>query len=206
MTYLDIFMPEPEKIKQSMIGNRYILVQQTINLVQEDPWRMNCLRSARSINAPDWYLAAGFLRNLIWDHLHGKVSPTPLSDVDFVYYDREDTSIESEEKLLAKLSVLLPDVPWEVRNQARMHTRNSDRPYRDTESAISHWVEIPTCVGITLDKNDALRILAPFGLEENWSLKVRPNQFYYHSPDIFRRRAKRKLWLEYWPKLEIIRV
>ena len=47
-------------------------VEQTASILRKDSVRMQCLRAARSLNLPDWYLGAGFLRNAIWDYLHEK--------------------------------------------------------------------------------------------------------------------------------------
>ena len=65
-------------------------IQKTTSLLLNDTFRMNCLRAAREIALPDWYLGAGFLRNAIWDHLHQKHEMTPLNDVDLVYFDPEN--------------------------------------------------------------------------------------------------------------------
>ncbi|WP_370646549.1 nucleotidyltransferase family protein, partial [Photobacterium sp. OFAV2-7] len=67
--------------------------EKTSQLLVGDELRMACLEAARTLKLPDWYLGAGFLRNAIWDHLHGKTSMTPLNDVDVVYFDAEDTSL-----------------------------------------------------------------------------------------------------------------
>ena len=164
---------------------------------------MACLEAARTLKLPDWYLGAGFLRNAIWDHLHGKTSMTPLNDVDVVYFDAEDTSLETETEAEASLRRLLPDVEWEVRNQARMHARHGHKPYSSTTEGISKWVEVPTCVGVRLESDQSFRFTAPFGIDENWSLKVRINPD-NSRPVIFQQRIAEKQWLKLWPKLQIL--
>ena len=91
------------------------LVDRTIELVRADAWRMECLQAVCSLRLPDWYAAAGFLRNAIWDALHDKPDRTPLNDIDVVYYDSgiplqvaEDQEVEIE----AALRRLLPERPW----------------------------------------------------------------------------------------------
>ena len=59
-------------------------------LLRADPLRMACLWAARELALPDWALGAGFVRNLIWDHLHHKAVPTPLNDIDLIYLDKTD--------------------------------------------------------------------------------------------------------------------
>ena len=60
-----------------------LLIQQWL---VNDSQRMQALHIAGSCNLPDWCLAAGFVRNLVWDQLHGYPQPTPLNDFDFIYF------------------------------------------------------------------------------------------------------------------------
>jgi len=66
------------------------LQAQTEALLRADDQRMDCLRAARELALPDWALGAGFIRNLIWDHLHRKSVPTALNDIDLIYLDNAD--------------------------------------------------------------------------------------------------------------------
>ena len=175
----------------------------TVSLLQHDIWRMACLEAGCAAGADDWYLAAGFVRNLIWDYLHSKKAATPLGDVDFVYFNDLDTSLGAEEGLRARLVELMPEAVWQVRNQARMHILNSHRPYLDSEDAMAHWPEVPTCVGATLKDDGTVAIVAPFGLDENWTLNVRPNPKVSYPPELFIRRVKEKDWMKIWPNLTV---
>lgn len=174
----------------------------TAQLLMADEFRMACLHAAQAVALPDWYLGAGFLRNAIWDHLHNKVHMTPLNDVDLVYFDADDISQQSERDIEAQLSALVPDVEWEVRNQARMHLRHGHQPYSSTSEGIAQWVEVPTCVGVRLEADGSLSFIAPFGLEENWSLAVRINPD-NPKPEVFTQRIAEKNWLQNWPCLNV---
>lgn len=176
------------------------VIEQTNLLIKGDEFRMNCLTVARTLALPNWYLAAGFLRNAIWDHLHSKPEITPLNDIDLVYFDTEDLSHDTELRYQNHLNSALPHINWEVRNQARMHLNHGHSPYQSTEHAIAHWVEVPTCVGVHLGVDDQLTFCAPFGLEENWSLNVALNP-QFPQPDVFTQRVHKKNWLTIWPKL-----
>ncbi|WP_245823863.1 nucleotidyltransferase family protein [Photobacterium proteolyticum] len=177
--------------------------EKTSQILVRDELRMACLEVARMLELPDWYLGAGFLRNAIWDHLHSKTVMTPLNDVDVVYFDARDTSPKTESNIEASLRRLLPDVEWEVRNQARMHARHGHQPYSSTTEGIARWIEVPTCVGVRLESDQSFTFTAPFGLEENWSLMVRVNP-YNPRPEIFQQRIVEKRWLKLWPKLQIL--
>src|SRR5260221_7689566 len=91
-----------------------------VDIIAQHPVGMEQLRSVRSLALPDWCIAAGFVRNRVWDHLHGIVPPRPTADIDVLYYDAADLSKETEQGFEARLSALVL-APWQVRNQARMH-------------------------------------------------------------------------------------
>jgi len=132
-----------------------------------------------------------------------KASVVLLNDVDVVYYDREDSGAVDEAQIEAALTARRPEVTWEARNQARMHLRNGHAPYRDSAHAIEHWIETPTCVGVRIGRGRELEIVAPYGLAENWSLRVTPNPRIRYPAALFNRRVREKRWLEHWPRLQV---
>lgn len=58
-------------------------------LIREDKWMMELLKCAKSLNLPDWWICAGFVRSKIWDVLHGFNERTTLPDIDVIYYDEK---------------------------------------------------------------------------------------------------------------------
>ena len=101
---------------------------------------MKQLRAARSLGLTDWCIAAGFVRNRVWDHLHGIAPPTPLADIDVLYYDAWDLSKAPEQAYEARLNALEP-APWQVRNQARMHVWKNLPQHKDTADSMIYWLE-----------------------------------------------------------------
>lgn len=180
-----------------------MMVTETEEVLRGDAWRMECLQAVESLHLPDWYVAAGFLRNAIWDLLHEKPERTSLNDVDVVYHDAADLSIKTEDDIQSLLRAIFPDANWEIRNQARMHLRNHHPPYRNTEHAIAHWPETQTCVGARIEPDGNLKIAAPYGIAENWSLRVTPNPVVPYPAALFNERMRSKRWLEHWPKLHV---
>ena len=172
-------------------------------LLRADDRRMDCLRAARALALPDWALGAGFVRNLIWDHLHRKPAPTPLNDIDLVYLDKRDPEGRAEADHEAWLNTRLPDQRWEVRNQARMHVRQQVPPFGSTLEALGHWVEVPTCIGVRLLADDGFEWLAPYGFAPNWSLRVDPNPRCRQESRVFTERVKAKGWQQIWPDLVV---
>ena len=68
---------------------------------------MEQLRAVRSLALPDWCIAAGFLRNRVWDHLHGIAPARPPVDIDVIYFDASDPAGEREAGYEAQLSGIL---------------------------------------------------------------------------------------------------
>ncbi|MED5424850.1 MAG: nucleotidyltransferase family protein, partial [Pseudomonadota bacterium] len=58
-------------------------------IIKRDPFRMRCLRALRALDLPQGYIGAGFVRNAIWDELHARATPTPLNDIDVIYFSGE---------------------------------------------------------------------------------------------------------------------
>jgi hypothetical protein len=180
-----------------------------LRLIAADCRRMAVLRTVRDLQLPDCWVGAGFVRAIAWDHLHGYDRPTPLADVDVVYFDRDVTCRSVEEDHERRLAALWPEnrpaVPWSVRNQARMHLRNGDAPYADTADALSHWLETPTAVAVRLKRDDGLDLLAPFGVADLYAMRVAP------TPHALGRRmadycerVKSKPWTRQWPRVRIV--
>ena len=176
--------------------------KRVIKWIEADEYRMSALKLASSLGLHDWCLAAGFVRNLIWDHLHGATATTPLNDIDLIYHSTEDlaqaTDLVYERKLIG-----LSTHPWSVKNQARMHERNADQPYRSCADAMTFWVEVETAVGAYYSLTDGVKLLTPFGLQANFSSTITMNKK-RPKPEAFVNRIATKHWIKQWPKLEII--
>jgi len=173
------------------------------NLLESDPDLRRRLDLVASLALPDGWIGAGFVRNAVWDVLHGRMpDPSRLGDVDVVYFDRDDAGAERDRALEHRLRGLDPQVCWSVKNQARMHLRNCDRPYRDTADAIAHWPETATAVAARL-VGDQVEIIAPYGVDDLLGLVVRPTPAFRHKLDISRERMASKDWISRWPKLTV---
>lgn len=163
---------------------------QTTALLQHDVFRLRCLQAVRSLALPDWYIAAGFVRNAIWDAAH-QLPMTPLQDIDVVYFDAQDLSTDREAEAEAQLNVLFPEQRFEVRNQARMHVKHGHAPYQNCADGIRRWVEQATCIAVRLTEHNQLELYAPFGLALNWSLHVSMNPK-FPQPEVFCQRVLAK--------------
>jgi hypothetical protein len=181
------------------------LARRVAAIVAADDWSMARLRHVRTLGLPDWAIGAGFVRALVWDRLTGKAARTPLGDVDVVYFDPDDPDGAREIAVEAELTRRDPGPPWSVKNQARMHRRNLDRPYRSTVDALGFWLETPTCVAVRLEPDDALAVLAPHGLEDLFALRIAPTPAGRAKLDKYRMRLDTKGWATTWPRLTLDR-
>jgi uncharacterized protein len=126
----------------------------------------------------------------------------PSGDIDVIWFDAEQIEKSCDEAAATALRAQRPDLPWSVKNQARMHFRNGDRPYRSSLDAMCHWPETATAVAITLHGDDALELAAPFGVNDLLAMVVRPTpHFQAHRLDAYRERQRAKNWSARWPRL-----
>ena len=172
-------------------------------LIEGDPWRMEVLRCVDGLMLPDYAIGAGFVRAAVWDKITNKPTPTSLDDIDALYFDAGNLGEEVDKQIERQLRVLMPSVPWSVKNQARMHLRNGDEPYHNTEHAISFWLETPTCVAARLDKFGNVTLIAPHGIDDLINLRVRPTRRGREKFDQYIERVTGKNWLKHWPNLVI---
>ncbi|MEZ5823942.1 MAG: nucleotidyltransferase family protein [Geminicoccaceae bacterium] len=175
------------------------------DLLRRDDEAMACLRAVRGIGNGRLWIGAGFIRNRVWDHLHGYARPTPLNDIDVLGFEPDDPEGRHEERLEERLNALLPGRCFEVRNQARMHERHGDPPYSDIADALAHWMETPTAVAVRMNGNDHMEFVHPVGLGDLMDMIVRPTPARACSLAGFDARMAKKRWPEIWPMVRIRR-
>lgn len=171
--------------------------------LRADTFRWQCLQIVRDVLPVQAWLAAGFIRNLVWDHQHGYLRPTPLPDIDVIYLDlllqEPARDYHYETLLTAQL-----DTGWQVRNQAHMAARQQHAPYPDCASAIRHWPETATCYAVRLDADNQLHWLAPLGWAPLFSGEVVRNPLFTGGDTIWQQRLQQKMWRQRWPQLRLI--
>ena len=70
---------------------------------------------------------------------------------------------------------------------------SASRPIASLEAGIAAWPETATCVGVSLGRDDALRILCPHGLSDLYALILRPSPA-LADPALFAQRLRAKLY------------
>ncbi|WP_299811192.1 nucleotidyltransferase family protein [uncultured Shewanella sp.] len=174
----------------------------------EDDYRLKALLIAEQLKLNDWMLAAGFVRNLVWDKLHN--IQTELNDIDFIYFDPNDISASRDSEIEAELNRVAPIYPWSVKNQARMHLRNQHQQYASSLDAMSYWPEKQTAVGVSCQlaafstsvdsiESAGLALHSPFDLSCLFDLSLQHNPKAKQA--LFEQRLRLKGWLQSYPKL-----
>lgn len=176
-------------------------MKEIVELVKKDSMRLKALASVQRLDLPQCYVAAGFVRNLIWDNLHNKVDASPLNDIDVVYFDVEEQNPNAYLQYELLLTQWMPEVNWQVRNQATMHQRNGDRAYLSTQDAMSFWPEKETAVGIRQIAKNTFECIASYGFESLLNGEVTHNP--KRELKTFTSRIEAKRWLETWPNLQV---
>ncbi|MCU5605577.1 nucleotidyltransferase family protein [Bacillus thuringiensis] len=177
-----------------------------IRLIENDEWMMNVLQMAKSLELPDWWVCAGFVRSKIWDTLHDYEAKTAMPDVDVIYYHSLHQDEIYEQSLETKLMNIDATIPWSVKNQARMHVVNNMPPYSSSVNAISKFPETATALGVTLDELNNVILTAPCGIEDVLSLQVRPTAHFLKSKErlhMYKNRVIKKNWQSKWPNITI---
>lgn len=167
-----------------------------------DPARRAALEAVRALALPDCWVGAGFVRDAVWGHLHGDASAPIAGDVDVIWFDPARASACVDVALEQDLGSAAPGYDWSVRNQARMHLRNGDAPYRSACDAMRYWPETATAVAVRLADDGNLNVIAPFGLADLFAARLVPTAgFAVRKRTIFDRRVEQKRWLERYPLL-----
>jgi uncharacterized protein len=69
------------------------------------------------LGLPDAWIGAGFIRNSVWDVLHGcGIDVSRHADVDVLFFDRNDPGKEQEADIERRLRAVAPGIPWSVKN------------------------------------------------------------------------------------------
>lgn len=173
------------------------------DIIRADAWRMDVLRAVAALDLNDCWVGAGFVRSRVWDVLSGHADAFKIDDVDVIYHDVSDITEAREKEYDTALAQAMPGVPWSCKNQARMHQKAGlETPHATTEDGLRHWTETATAVAVRLDRNNGFHILSPFGLEDLFSMTVRPTPFFADSRRrIYEIRRLQKKWDTRWPSL-----
>lgn len=187
------------------------LETELIAIVRADPGLMQVLTTVRSLDLPDWRLVSGAVYQAVWNSKTGRPRGYGVKDYDLAYFDGSDLSYEAEDMVIQRVASAF-DEPLrgqvEVRNQARVpiwFEAKFGEPYpplTTTDEALERFVAPAFAVGVRLEEDDEISVVAPFGLEDVFNLTIRPNPNRPLAKDWERVVEKAKMR---WPELTILR-
>ena len=183
--------------------------QELTHLIRSTPWLMSILETVRRCNPPDWLVGAGVIRNLVWDHLHQYQTPTPLADIDVIFFDPQDVRPERDRMVQQQLAQQLPHIPWEATNQAAVHLWYEEvfgfsvPPLHSSAEAVGTWPETATSVAVRLLATDEISIVAPCGLTDLFNMVLRRNPCRV-TREQFVQRLHAKQILRKWSHVHVI--
>ena len=154
-----------------------------IEIVRASPTLMRVLHLARDLDLPDWRLVAGAVYQTVWNSLTGRDPDYGVKDYDLCYFDA-DPSWDAEDVQIKRAAAVFPPPlasMVEVRNQSRVHLwfeQKFGEPYSAlirTDDMLERFVCPAFSVGVRLDADGRIDVAAPFGLEDLFALRLRPN-------------------------------
>lgn len=153
-------------------------------ILRDAPSLMHVMTVARRLALPDWLIFSGAIYQKVLNHLTGRDPDHGLKDYDLGYHDASDVSYEAEDIVIRRVATAF-DPPFrdlvEVRNQARVHLwfhQKFGEPYAplsESAEALSRFTSATFAVGARLESDGRMTIMAPFGLEDLFALRLRPN-------------------------------
>ena len=169
---------------------------------------MQVLTTVRDLAIPDALLFSGAIYQRVLNAKTGRDLDFGIKDYDLGYFDASDTSYEAEDVVIRQVATAF-DAPLrdmvEVRNQARVHLWFEGRfgepyaPLTHSAQALGRFVSPMFAVGVRLEVDDTMTVIAPFGLEDLFDLRLRPNPT-RTSPNFEKIAAAAKAR---WPELKI---
>jgi hypothetical protein len=176
--------------------------------LRQNKWLGEILERFKEVALPDSWLVAGCIAQTIWNLRCEQPAEFGLKDVDLIYFDEQDLSFEAEASHERRLRGLFQHLPikLDVKNEARVHLWYEDRfgdaikPYSSSADAIATFPTTATAVGVRQIRSK-FECCAPFGLDDLFSLVVRPNKRQI-TRAIYEAKVGR--WRSIWPRLTFL--
>ncbi|MDG4853316.1 MULTISPECIES: nucleotidyltransferase family protein [unclassified Mesorhizobium] len=180
-----------------------------LEIVAADPLLAKTLARVRELALPDWLVVLGALYNSIWNHLTGKPPGYGIKDVDLFYFDDVDLSYEAEDAVIRRAAQHFEGLtlPVEVRNQARVHLWYPAKfgqacpRYTSASESVGYFASKTHAVGVRFDADEALELVAPFGLDDIFSFRITPNRALDNQRT---HEAKGRRARENWPEISVV--
>ncbi|QFU30116.1 hypothetical protein BSP_00425 [Brevundimonas sp. Bb-A] len=184
-------------------------VERLVAIVRNDPDLMTVLTTVRGLGLDDWLVFSGAVYQAAWNDVTGRAPGYGVKDFDVGYFD-EDVSWDAEDVVIKRVAEAFQEPlrgRVEVRNQRRVsewfETKFGEPypPIDDTAEALKRFIAPAFAVGVRLAADDTITVVAPFGLDDVFDMRIRPNPLRPVAKDWDRVTARA---LERWPELTIV--
>ena len=178
------------------------------SIIRGDPDLMHLLDRLRMLALPQWRLVAGCLYQTVWNVLTDRPRGYGIKDYDLIYYDDADLSWDAEDAVIRRVATATRDCvgPVETRNQARVHLWFEQRfgsaypPLASADEALRYYASIVHAVGVRLESDGRLDIAVPFGFDDMFAMRVRPNLVLDNAASFARKADRAK---SMWPEVAV---
>lgn len=196
-------------MKNKLLNGQHLSLNEQVNLLAEFVMTIEGMPQILEeiTKLPNAWVGAGIIFQNVWNVIHGYELNTYVKDIDVLYWDDNDLTWASENNHIRLFTEIFPktNIPFDIKNIARVHLWYEQRfaipkvQYHSIEESIATWPVIGACLAMRMDK-DQLEFIAPYGFQDMFSLRVRPNKALVNQT-IYENKATR--WKEQWPKLSI---
>lgn len=152
------------------------------------------------------YLCAGSVRTLVWNSLMQRKTNLKLGNLD-IFYNAQFESAEEHQVLTTRLNQSYSKYLWSLNNLSQINPHAGHHQNGQAlPDVIAAFPETASAVGVNLDFQGKVSIIAPYGLNDLFEFKLvaSPN-FLTDSTKLaqFHKRVERKNWLTIWPQLTL---
>lgn len=180
-----------------------------VAIVRRSEPLMAVLTTLAELDLPDWMVFSGAVYQRVLNHLGGRPLDYGIRDYDVGYFDSADISYEAEDVVIRRVAAAF-EPPLremvEVRNQARVHVWFEGKfgepyaPLTTTAEALGRFESPMFAVGVRMSRDGAIAVTAPFGLDDLFARRLRPNPT-RELPNFVRSAARAKAR---WPEIEVV--
>lgn len=184
-----------------------------VHILEKNKELMSVLDYIEKLNLPNFYIAAGSVFQTIWNYYDGKDLNFGIKDIDIIYYNNSDLSVEKDLEYYNNINKYVKSKGFnyeiDVSNEARMHLWKKEHgqgdnveQYKNSEDAIDKWIATVHAIGITKE-NNKIKVYAPYGLSDIFSRTIRPIKHKDNSKKLYDK--KLKSWSKRFANLNIIK-